>query len=57
MILILLFIALFVFLFFREDTIEYKRRLKKHHEANAHVLKEIERFLEEKEKRMQRNLE
>lgn len=50
MILTILLYMLFVFLFFREDRIQHRRRLKQHRDANAHVLREIERFLKQKEK-------
>ena len=44
---IFLFI-LFVFLFFREVRLDYKKRMEADRLGDEHVLKEVERFLKEK---------
>jgi len=44
----LLLYLLLIFLFFRELRLDHKRFLEHKRLANAHVLREVERFLKEK---------
>jgi len=45
---VLLLFVLSVFFFFRENRLERKRAAKNHHLGNEHILREIERFLKER---------
>lgn len=48
LLLILLFLGVFVFLFFREIRLDHERFLEEHRSADEHFLKEVERFIKEK---------
>lgn len=42
-----LLMAVFIFLFFREVTLDHKRDLEVERLADEHILREVERFLKE----------
>lgn len=44
---IVLVFVVFVFLFFREIKLDRKRFLEEHRLADKHILREVERFLQE----------